>query len=176
MAGHGLRERGAASKLWEQADRRPTRDGTTHPKVCATPEQGSRFALLESPSDVPATRPTTLHDEVDRMHTDDVEQAIQQLAQAAEALTLDQRLRIAALLAQPATTRDTAPPIYPAAPMETIVLTVEEAAQALKIGRTATYELIRTGQLSSIVIGRLRRIRHTDLIAYLDRQSGRPGR
>jgi excisionase family DNA binding protein len=110
------------------------------------------------------------------MHTDEVDQAIQQLAQDAETLTLDQRLRIAALLAQPATSQHTAPPIHPAVPMETVVLTVEEAAQALKIGRTATYELIKTGQLSSIMIGRLRRIRHTDLIAYLDRQSALPGR
>jgi excisionase family DNA binding protein len=118
---------------------------------------------------------TTPHDEVGQMYTDDVEQAIQRLAQAAEALTLDQRLRIAALLAQPATTQDTRPPIKPAV-TDAVVLTVEEAAEVLKIGRTATYELIRTGQMRSIMIGRLRRIRHTDLIAYLDRQAALPGR
>ena len=49
-----------------------------------------------------------------------------------------------------------------------LVLTVEESADLLKVGRTTVYELIRSGQLDSIVIGRLRRIRHTALVAYLD--------
>ena len=46
--------------------------------------------------------------------------------------------------------------------------TVEETAELLKVGRTTVYDLLKTGQLSNIMIGRIRRIRHTDLTAYLD--------
>jgi excisionase family DNA binding protein len=47
------------------------------------------------------------------------------------------------------------------------VLTGEETADVLKVGRTTVNDLIKTGKLSSITIGRLRRIRHSDLVAYL---------
>ena len=40
----------------------------------------------------------------------------------------------------------------------TFLLTAEETAQALRISRTSVYELIRTGQLASVRIGRRRRI------------------
>ncbi|WP_020664085.1 helix-turn-helix domain-containing protein [Amycolatopsis benzoatilytica] len=39
-----------------------------------------------------------------------------------------------------------------------VLLTVEEAAERLGIGRTFAYRLVRTGQLESVQIGRLRRI------------------
>ncbi|MEV8476548.1 helix-turn-helix domain-containing protein [Streptomyces sp. NPDC051173] len=40
-----------------------------------------------------------------------------------------------------------------------LLLTVEEAARRLRIGRTNCYALIRTGQLESVVpVGRLRRV------------------
>lgn len=42
--------------------------------------------------------------------------------------------------------------------MERVLLTAEEAAESLKIGRCKVYDLIRTGELESIKIGRLRRI------------------
>lgn len=42
--------------------------------------------------------------------------------------------------------------------MERILLTAEEAAECLKIGRCKVYDLIRSGELESIKIGRLRRI------------------
>ncbi|MET4922293.1 excisionase family DNA-binding protein [Streptomyces sp. PSRA5] len=38
------------------------------------------------------------------------------------------------------------------------LLTVEEAARRLGIGRTLCYSLIRSGQLESIPLGRLRRV------------------
>jgi excisionase family DNA binding protein len=47
------------------------------------------------------------------------------------------------------------------------VLTVEEVAELLRVGRTTVYDLIRTGRLASVTIGRLRRIRRTDLASYL---------
>jgi len=37
-------------------------------------------------------------------------------------------------------------------------MTAEEAAESLKVGRCKVYDLIRTGELASIKIGRLRRI------------------
>lgn len=42
--------------------------------------------------------------------------------------------------------------------MEPVLLTPEEAAEALKVGRCTVYDLIRTGQLASGKIGKLRRI------------------
>ena len=104
------------------------------------------------------------------MGSNDVDQAIQRLADSAGLLTIDQRLRIAALLAQPPEPMATTPQDSPASRLvsaDWIVLTVEETAEVLKVGRTTVYDLIKAGQLSSIMIGRLRRIRHSDLAAYL---------
>jgi excisionase family DNA binding protein len=39
-----------------------------------------------------------------------------------------------------------------------ILLTVEEAAKALAVSRTMIFQLIRTGQLITVRIGRLRRV------------------
>jgi excisionase family DNA binding protein len=39
-----------------------------------------------------------------------------------------------------------------------ILLTVEEAADRLRIGRTLMYSLIKTGEIESVPVGRLRRI------------------
>ncbi|MCM0677535.1 helix-turn-helix domain-containing protein [Micromonospora phytophila] len=39
-----------------------------------------------------------------------------------------------------------------------LVLTIEEAAQQLGIGRTTMYALIKTGQIRTVTIGRLRRV------------------
>lgn len=39
-----------------------------------------------------------------------------------------------------------------------LVLTVEEAAERLGVGRTLVYALVRSGEIESIAIGRLRRI------------------
>jgi excisionase family DNA binding protein len=38
------------------------------------------------------------------------------------------------------------------------LLTVEEAAELLNIGKTKTYALVKSGELKSVLIGRLRRI------------------
>lgn len=39
-----------------------------------------------------------------------------------------------------------------------VLLTVEEAARRLHIGRTTAYGLIRSGELESVPVGRLRRV------------------
>lgn len=50
-----------------------------------------------------------------------------------------------------------------------VLLTVEEAAKQLGIGRTLLYSLIRTGAITSVRIGRLRRLRPADLAAFATR-------
>ncbi|MGX2996189.1 helix-turn-helix domain-containing protein [Streptomyces sp. JNUCC 64] len=39
-----------------------------------------------------------------------------------------------------------------------VLLTVEEAARRLRIGRTTAFRLIRTGELESLMVGALRRV------------------
>ena len=56
----------------------------------------------------------------------------------------------------------------PDAPPRTL-LSVEAAATQLSIGRTTMYALIKTGAITSIRIGRLRRIPAEALTAYTDR-------
>jgi excisionase family DNA binding protein len=54
-------------------------------------------------------------------------------------------------------------------PAPRVLLTVEQAAQRLSIGRTTTYALIKTGQLESITVGRLRRVPDTAVTDYINR-------
>ena len=49
------------------------------------------------------------------------------------------------------------------------LLTVEEAAQRLSLGRTTLYALLKDGQITSVRIGRLRRIPVEALDAYTAR-------
>ena len=50
-----------------------------------------------------------------------------------------------------------------------MLLTVEEAAERLHIGKIKTYALVKAGEIESVLIGRLRRI-HVDAIdAYAAR-------
>jgi len=55
----------------------------------------------------------------------------------------------------------------PAAPVDRMLLTVEEAA-ALGIGRSLTFELIAAGVVDTVRVGRLRRIRPEALRAYVE--------
>jgi excisionase family DNA binding protein len=45
-----------------------------------------------------------------------------------------------------------------ATPPDLILLTVEEAAVRLRIGRTSMYRLVATGAVESVTVGRLRRV------------------
>lgn len=49
-------------------------------------------------------------------------------------------------------------------------LTVPEVMAALRVGRHAVYDLIRSRQLASIKVGRARRIPATALSAYITRR------
>lgn len=52
---------------------------------------------------------------------------------------------------------------------ERVLLTVEEVAERLGIGRTTTFRLVKAGEIESVRIGRLRRI-HIDAVnAYAAR-------
>ena len=50
-----------------------------------------------------------------------------------------------------------------------LLLTVEEAADRLGIGRTLAYALVKAGEIESIQIGRLRRVPADALPVFLDR-------
>ena len=45
--------------------------------------------------------------------------------------------------------------------------TVEQVAKMLHVGRDKVYELLRTGQLRSIKIGKLRRITEEQLVEFV---------
>ncbi len=49
------------------------------------------------------------------------------------------------------------------------LLTVEEAARRLQIGRTTCYSLIRSGELESVPVGRLRRVPADAIPEYVAR-------
>ncbi|MEV0636880.1 excisionase family DNA-binding protein [Streptomyces sp. NPDC050619] len=51
-----------------------------------------------------------------------------------------------------------------------VLLTVEEAAVCLRIGRTTCFALIRTGELESLMVGGLRRVPADAPAAYLARR------
>ncbi|MGW6461099.1 excisionase family DNA-binding protein [Streptomyces sp. NPDC055078] len=61
-------------------------------------------------------------------------------------------------------------PLVEAGDPAPVLLTVEEAARCLRIGRTTCFALIRTGELESIDVGRLRRVPADAPAAYLARR------
>ncbi|MEU9920824.1 helix-turn-helix domain-containing protein [Streptomyces griseoluteus] len=61
-------------------------------------------------------------------------------------------------------------PLAEAGDLAPVLLTVEEAARCLRVGRTTCYGLIRTGELESLTIGGLRRVPADAPAAYLARR------
>jgi excisionase family DNA binding protein len=57
----------------------------------------------------------------------------------------------------------------PAAPDHAVLLTVEEAAERLRIGRTSMYRLVSTGAVETVTVGRLRRVPAECLAEYVAR-------
>lgn len=53
-----------------------------------------------------------------------------------------------------------------------LLLTVEEAAQRLAIGRSLMYELLTSGRITSIHVGRLRRVPCGALSDFVEGQCG----
>lgn len=50
-----------------------------------------------------------------------------------------------------------------------VLLTVAEAAERLGIGKTKTYALVTSGEIESVLIGRLRRVHVDAVTAYASR-------
>ncbi|MEU6990574.1 helix-turn-helix domain-containing protein [Streptomyces sp. NPDC046465] len=48
-----------------------------------------------------------------------------------------------------------------------VLLTVEEAARRLRIGRTTAFRLVLAGEIESVTVGRLRRVPADALSAYV---------
>jgi len=57
--------------------------------------------------------------------------------------------------------------------METVVLTVTEAAEHLRLGRTTIYRLIASEELKSFKIGGCRRISLESLKSFVHQSEGR---
>ena len=54
-------------------------------------------------------------------------------------------------------------------PGQAVLLTVEEAARRLRIGRTSMYRLVSTGAIETVTVGRLRRVPEECLVEYVTR-------
>ena len=65
--------------------------------------------------------------------------------------------------------RSASPDLEPQDDPKRTLLTVEEAAKRLNIGRTKTYSLVRSGQIGSVQIGKLRRIPADEVESYAAR-------
>lgn len=75
-----------------------------------------------------------------------------------------------AKLARTIAERDIEPTSAPVSALpERVMLTAEEAAERLGVGRTLMFKLIRTGQIESVRIGRLRRVPAAAIHDYADR-------
>ncbi|WP_030813334.1 excisionase family DNA-binding protein [Streptomyces sp. NRRL S-337] len=53
-----------------------------------------------------------------------------------------------------------------------VLLTVEEAARRLRIGRTTCFRLVADGEIESVTVGRLRRIPADAVPAYVGKLRG----
>jgi excisionase family DNA binding protein len=51
----------------------------------------------------------------------------------------------------------------------TLLLSIEETAAQLRIGRTRTYELVMSGQIRSVTIGRRRLVPRESLVEFVRR-------
>jgi excisionase family DNA binding protein len=60
--------------------------------------------------------------------------------------------------------------------LEPLLYTIPEAASALRISRTKIYELLDSGEIESVHIGRSRKIPADALRSYIDRLRARDSR
>jgi excisionase family DNA binding protein len=63
-------------------------------------------------------------------------------------------------------------PLRPAPGLARTLFTVEQAAEQLSIGRTTMFALIKSGQVATVKVGRLRRVPATALDDYVRRLQG----
>ncbi|MEU5610810.1 excisionase family DNA-binding protein [Streptomyces sparsogenes] len=57
-----------------------------------------------------------------------------------------------------------------------VLLTVEETARRLRIGRTTCFRLVLAGEIESVTVGRLRRVPADAVPAYVAKLRHRPAR
>ncbi|MEU6776558.1 excisionase family DNA-binding protein [Streptomyces sp. NPDC046759] len=55
-----------------------------------------------------------------------------------------------------------------------VLLTVEEAARRLRIGRTTCFRLVLAGEIESVTVGRLRRVPVDAVLAYVAKLRHQP--
>jgi excisionase family DNA binding protein len=55
-----------------------------------------------------------------------------------------------------------------------VLLTVEETARRLRIGRTTCFQLVLAGEIESVTVGRLRRVPADAVPAYVTKLRHRP--
>lgn len=58
---------------------------------------------------------------------------------------------------------------YQATPDDQLLVTPEEAARRLSLGRTTIYELMASGELQSVSVGRCRRVPVSELRSFVER-------
>ena len=61
-------------------------------------------------------------------------------------------------------------------PSDALLLTPEEAARVLRVGRTTVYALLKAGDLHPVHIGRSCRLSRAELERYVNRLEARPPR
>ena len=64
------------------------------------------------------------------------------------------------------------PPAEPFTTNDQLLVTPEEAARRLSVGRTTIYELMSSGELQSVNIGRSRRVPVSSLSSFVSRLIG----
>lgn len=62
-----------------------------------------------------------------------------------------------------------AKPDLAAAEVDTLTLDAKDVARELRVHKERVYQLWANGTLPSFYVGRLRRMRRADLVAYIDR-------
>ncbi|WP_033321459.1 excisionase family DNA-binding protein [Streptomyces yerevanensis] len=67
-----------------------------------------------------------------------------------------------------------ASPVVETADPSSVLLTVEEAARRLRIGRTTCFKLVLAGEIESVTVGRLRRVPLEALRSYVTKLRSRP--
>jgi len=82
-------------------------------------------------------------------------------------------VQLSALVADVVAALAAPPDVVANTPTPRLLLTVEEAAARLGIGRTTTWSLVRSGDLDSVRIGRLRRVHVDAIAAYAARLSAK---
>ena len=58
--------------------------------------------------------------------------------------------------------------LHPQAEQTRYLMSPEELAEFLGLGRTSTYRLLASGEIPCVRIGRLRKVRRSDVDAFID--------